>query len=80
LIPAEELNTVRSYLQGVYLSNFDGAFALADRFKDIHFFGLGYDYYDAYIGTVQSIGSEKLLELAQTYLAPDSLVVVRAGS
>lgn len=80
LIPAEELNTVRSYLQGVYLSNFDGAFALADRFRDIHFFGLGYDYYDAYIGTVQSIGSEKLLELAQTYLAPDSLVVVRAGS
>lgn len=80
LIPAEELKTVRSYLQGVYLSNFDGAFALADRFRDIHFFGLGYDYYDAYIGTVQSIGSEKLLELAQTYLAPDSLVVVRAGS
>lgn len=80
LIPAQELETVRSYLQGVYLSNFDGAFALADRFRDIHFFGLGYDYYDAYIGTVQSIGSEKLLELAQTYLAPDSLVVVRAGS
>lgn len=80
LIPAEELKTVRSYLQGIYLSNFDGAFALADRFRDIHFFGLGYDYYDAYIGTVQSIGSEKLLELAQTYLAPDSLVVVRAGS
>lgn len=41
LIPAQELNTVRSYLQGVYLSNFDGAFALADRFRDIHFFGLG---------------------------------------
>lgn len=80
LIPTDELNTVRSYLQGVYLSNFDGAFALADRFRDIHFFGLGYDYYDAYIGTVQSIGSEKLLELAQTYLAPDSLLVVRAGS
>lgn len=80
LIPSNELNTVRSYLQGVYLSNFDGAFALADRFRDIHFFGLGYDYYDAYIGTVQSIGSEKLLELAQTYLASDSLLVVRAGS
>lgn len=80
LIPTDELNTVRSYLQGVYLSNFDGAFALADRFRDIHFFGLGYDYYDAYIGTVQSIGSEKLLELAQSYLAPDSLLVVRAGS
>ena len=79
-IPTQELNTVRSYLQGVYLSNFDGAFALADRFRDIHFFGLGYDYYDAYIGTVESIGSEKLLELAQTYLAPDSLLVVRAGS
>lgn len=80
LIPAQELDTVRSYLQGVYLSNFDGAFALADRFRDIHFFGLGYDYYDAYIGTVQSIGSQQLRELAQQYLAPDSLVVVRAGS
>lgn len=79
LIPDIELAQVRSYLQGVYLSNFDGAFALADRFKDIHFFGLDYQYYDAYIGAVQNIGSEKLLELAQTYLSPDSLFIVRAG-
>ncbi|MFN3530433.1 MAG: M16 family metallopeptidase [Bacteroidia bacterium] len=80
LIPAVELDTVRAYLQGVYLSNFDGAFALADRFRDIYFFGLDYDYYDRYIGTVQNISSEQLLELAQQYLDPDSLISVRAGT
>jgi zinc protease len=80
LIPAEELATVRSYLQGVYLSNFDGPFALADRFRDVHFFGLDYDYYDRYIGTVQNISAEQLQELAQRYLDPDSLIAVRAGS
>lgn len=76
----DELDAVRSYLQGVYLSNFDGAFALADRFKDVHFFGLDYSYYDHYISTVQNITPEALHVLAQKYLDPTSFIAVRAGS
>jgi predicted Zn-dependent peptidase len=79
-VPEAELATVRSYLQGVYMSNFDGAFALADRFTDIHFFGMGYEYYDDYIRTVQTISPEQLQALAVQYLDPASLVLVKAGS
>lgn len=76
----EELDAVRGYLQGVYLSNFDGAFALADRFKDVHFFGLDYSYYDHYITTVQSITPTQLHALAVKHFDPTSLITVRAGS
>ena len=76
----DELDAVRSYLQGVYLSNFDGAFALADRFKDVHFFGLDYSYYDHYISTVQSITPEQLHALAVKHLDPATFITVRAGS
>lgn len=79
-VPEAELAAVRSYLQGVYMSNFDGAFALADRFTDIHFFGMGYEYFDQYIRTVQTISPEQLQALAVQYLDPASLVLVKAGS
>ncbi len=79
LIPTEELDTVRQYLQGVYMSSFDGAFALADRFRDIHHFGLDYDYYQKYLQTVQQIRPEKLRELAVAYLDPESMVTIVAG-
>jgi len=80
LIPTAELDTVRSYLQGVYMSSFDGAFSLIDRFWDVHHFGLDYDYYHRYLSTVQNITAEELRALAVTYLAPESLVTVVAGS
>jgi predicted Zn-dependent peptidase len=79
-IESDELEAVRAYLQGIYLSNFDGAFALADRFKDVHFFGLDYSYYDHYISTVQSIQPDALQALAVKYLRPEEFIAIQAGS
>lgn len=78
-VGSEELERVRQYLQGVYMSSFDGAFALADRFRDVHHFGLDSSYYTQYLHTVQHITPEQLQALAQQYLNPADFVTIVAG-
>jgi zinc protease len=79
LIPSEELDQVKSYMLGVMLKDTDGPFALADRFKSIHEFGLGYEYYDRYCNTINTITSEELNILANKYLKEEDLIEVVAG-
>jgi len=68
LIPVDELNLVRNYMLGSILGSLENIMSHADKFKNIYFYGLGYDYYDQYIQTVKTITSEELLKLANEYL------------
>lgn len=67
LITDKELNLVKNYLMGSLLGSLENAFSHAEKFKNIYFYHLGYDYYDDYIKTVKSIKSQQLLELANKY-------------
>lgn len=69
----EELQLVRNYLQGTFLASIDNPFALAEKFKGIWKYGLGYDYYYNYLDRVQNITPTRLLELSQKYLNPFSM-------
>jgi len=79
LIPEEELALVKNYMLGSFLGGLENAFSHADKFKNIYFSGLDYDYYDQYIETVKTITSQKLLELAKFYLDFDSFEKVIVG-
>ncbi len=79
LIDEEELDLVKNYLLGAHLKSLDGPFAIADKFKGIMVYGLDYSYYDLFLDTVKNITSERLLELAKTYLDPDSLFELVVG-
>ena len=79
LIPEEELKLVKNYLLGVFLRSVDGPFAMADKFKSIHLYGLGYDYLERYINTVRSITSAELLALAQKYLNEEEMMELVVG-
>ena len=79
LIPSEELNLVKSFMLGEMLSSIDGPFALAETFKSIHFFGLGYDYFDKVVDEIKTITPEKLNALANKYFHADSMHLVVAG-
>jgi zinc protease len=79
LVPAEELQLVKSYMLGSFLGDIDGPFALADRFKGIHLYGLGYEYYDRMLKTIRGITSEEIRELANKYLQEEDLIELVVG-
>jgi len=79
LISENELETVKSYLLGEFLRDFDGPFALAGSFKAINDFGLDYSFYDHYLTVLRSLTSQELLRLAQQYLDPEACYTVVAG-
>ncbi len=78
-VPTDELNRVAQYLSGVLLSEFDGPFALADRYRDAFVFGLDFDYYRDFFHLLRRAEPLRLMHLAQTYLSPDTLKVVIVG-
>jgi len=79
-ISENELETVKSYLLGEFLRDFDGPFALAGSFKAINDFGLDYSFYDEYLHILRNITSEQLMQLAKQYLNPKDFYTVVAGS
>ncbi|MES2277626.1 MAG: pitrilysin family protein [Bacteroidota bacterium] len=79
LIPEEELSLVRNYMLGSLLGSLENVMSHADKFKNIYFAGLGYDYYDYYTETIKSITSQQLLKLANQYLDYDNFYKVVAG-
>jgi zinc protease len=79
LVAEEELSLVRNYMLGSLLGSLENVMSHADKFKNIYFSGLGYDYYDYYTETIKSITSERILQLANQYLDYDSFYKVVAG-
>ena len=79
LVPVEELSLVKNYMMGSMLGGLENAFSHADKFKNIYFFGLGYDYYDRYVQTLRNIQPEEILNLANQYLNFDQFEKVIVG-
>ena len=80
LVSENELETVKSYLLGEFLRDFDGPFALAGSFKAINDFGLDYSFYDQALKVLRNITSAELMQLAQQYLNMEDFYIVVAGS
>jgi len=78
-VPHEELALVKNYLLGSLLGSLENVFSHADKFKNLYFAGLDYDYYDRYTETVKTITSDDLLALANKYLDFDKFYKVIVG-
>jgi zinc protease len=79
LVPEEELSLVRNYMMGSLLGSLENVFSHADKFKNIYFSGLDYDYYDTYARIVRSITSEQVRIVANEYLDLDKFYKVIVG-
>lgn len=75
----EELGLVKNYIYGTFLRNFDGPFALADRFRSVKDFGLGFDYYLKSLDDILEISSDELLETADKYFVADQMIKLVVG-
>jgi predicted Zn-dependent peptidase len=78
-VPEAELETVKNYMLGTFVSSLDTPFALADKFKTIHHSGLKYDYFQSCFNTVRNISGERIMALSQQYLLPESFTTVVVG-
>ena len=74
-----ELLMVKNFMIGSFLKSIDGAFQLADRWKSLYIYGLDYEYYYRFLGTVRNIKPEELMALAEKYLNPVDFYEVVAG-
>lgn len=79
LVGDEELALVKNYMLGSMLGSLENVFSHADKFKNILFFDLGYDYYENYISKVKTITAEEIRTLANQYLTTDDLIEVVVG-
>jgi zinc protease len=74
-----ELDLVRNYMLGSMLGSLENALSHADKFKNIYFSNLGYDYYQRYIQVVRSITAKDVQDLANKYLNWDNFEKVIVG-
>jgi predicted Zn-dependent peptidase len=79
-IPADELELVRNYMLGVFLRSMDGPFAMSDKHKTLIEYGLGPEYYQNFIQTVNSVTAKELQALANEYLKQEDLYQLVVGS
>lgn len=79
LVEDEELDLVRNYMLGSMLGSLENVFSHADKFKNIYFSGMDYDYYTNYIQKVKTITAQEIKDLANKYLNTDDFVEVVIG-
>lgn len=78
-VSKNELQTVKNYMIGSFLSGINTPFDLADKFKSIYLLGLGYDHYQEYIATINTVTEETIMEMAKRYLNEDDFTEVIVG-
>ena len=78
-VSEQELGLVRNYMLGSMLGGLENAMSHADKFKNIYFSGLGYEYYQNYIQIVRTISAQELKSLANKYLDWDGMEKVVVG-
>ncbi|MDO7853648.1 M16 family metallopeptidase [Hymenobacter convexus] len=79
LIPAEELETVKSYILGKFANELSTVFEQCDKYKNLVFLGLPADYYTEFVQQTESTDAATLQALAQEYLSPVAMQTVVAG-
>jgi zinc protease len=79
LISDEELSLVKNYMLGSLLGSLENVFSHADKFKNVYFSGLDFEYYDRYTEVIRSITPQQILALANQYFDFDKFCKVIVG-
>lgn len=79
LVSESELSLVRNYMLGSMLGSLENALSHADKFKNIYFSGLDYDYYSNYIQIIRTIDASKVQGIANKYLNFEAFEKVIVG-
>lgn len=78
-IDPSELETLKNYLSGKFLSGIDTAFNIAGKFRAVEIHGLGYDYYNDFLKTLGEISPEGIMQTAKKYFPEELMSSVIVG-
>lgn len=73
LVSDDELETVKNYLSGQILQSMDGLFSISNIATRLVEYGLDISYMEDYFARINSIQANDIRDIAQKYLAIDSL-------
>jgi len=79
-ISAKELDTVKNYVYGSVLRDFDGPFAQADRFMKSRQLNIPFEAYKQNLDEMMQCTSEDLLMTAVKYLNPNQMKTLVVGN
>lgn len=76
---ASELEIVRNYMAGSFLSSISSPFQVMEKFKSLHQHRLKYSYFNQFFDTLQSITPSDIQDTANTYFQTGKLHAVVVG-
>jgi zinc protease len=79
-ISDQELETVKNYVYGSYLRNFDGSFVLAERFLKSRELQMPFESFGQLLNQMMSCTAEELLLAAKQYLNPEKMKTLIVGN
>ncbi len=78
-VPEEELETVKNYLRGQFLSGITHCFSQAERYREAWVLGLTLSDMEESEARIAEAGSLQVQEIARRYLNPEHAVVALSG-
>jgi predicted Zn-dependent peptidase len=79
IIPADELETARNYMQGQRARTLDSPFSISDYILSSIVAGNPIDYFNHENNAIRNMTAQELLRVANTHLHPDQLYIAIAG-
>lgn len=79
-VDAKELQMAKNYLSGSFVRSLETPDRVASYAIDIERFKLPKDYYKTYLKNIDAVTAEDVQRVANTYLAPDKMLVTVVGS
>ncbi len=79
LVPDAELDTVRQYAAGKFVSETSTIFDQLSKYQYLVLRGLPVDHYDQLLSTLRTVTAADLRELANEYLTPSAMIEVVVG-
>ncbi|ALD21796.1 hypothetical protein AM218_11990 [Hymenobacter sp. DG25A] len=79
VVPADELKTVKNYMEGKFANELSTVFEQCDKYKSLVFLNLPASYYTDFLHDISTIDAAQIQRLAQQYLSPIDMIEVIAG-
>ena len=75
----DELQVVKNYLLGTFLSSVNSSFSMMQLFRFLYSHNLPLTYFDQQVLEIKNTSSDDIIELARTYFNPEDMTWVTIG-